>query len=123
MSFISKAKDSIVRKLAIKYVSDWFKDGLVGKKGASAMKVLSKLQGFRTGIMALALLAEVIARTSGHEAGPLFSTLHMVFRAIGWNEADATSLFDPAVVGTALVTLYVTYQRFSAWLKTVKTAQ
>ncbi len=79
------------------------------------MKWLSEIQGLRTAIMALVLLTEVVCRGLGLDAGPAFTLAHSLFRAVGWDEADAGTLFDPAVVGAAILTIYFAIRRAIAW--------
>jgi len=80
---------------------------------------LKKLEGVRSAIMALVLLLEVLSKAFGLEAGPVFTILHLAFTALGWNPADANTLFDPALVGSAILTLYVTTRRVVAWSRTL----
>jgi len=85
------------------------------------MKFIQSLQGVRTAIMAIVLLLEVLAKSFGFEAGPVFTIVRTAFGAIGWNTAEANTLFDPALVGAAIVTLYAAIMRVVAWSKQPKT--
>ena len=80
------------------------------------LSFLKSLTGVRSAIMALLLLAEVVFRGLGFETGPAFSVIHSIFTSVGWDpKAPGALLFDPALVGTALLTLWVTATRIKTW--------
>jgi len=77
---------------------------------------LKSLTGVRSAIMALVLLAEVVARGLGFDSGPVLSVVYSIFTSIGWDpKAPGALLFDPALVGTAVLTLWFTWKRIQAW--------
>lgn len=79
------------------------------------MKFLQALSGLRSAIMAVVLLAEVVSRGMGYDAGPVFSVVRTAFSALGWDASPGNLLFDPATTGAAIVTLYVVAMRVKAW--------
>ena len=86
--------------------------GLEGKEGADVMNLFRQIQGLRSAIIALLLLAEYIGVQTGHGGAVLAYTRHVI-GALGWSPSEA--LFDPTVVGTALLTLWATWRRVQAW--------
>lgn len=89
-----------------------WKRGMEGKEGADVKNLLTKIQGLRSAIIALLLLAEYIGMQTGHGGAVLAYTRDMI-AALGWIPKEA--LFDPTVVGAALLTLWATWKRFNAW--------
>lgn len=89
-----------------------WKRGLEGKEGQDVKNLLTKIQGLRSAIIALLLLGEFIGVQTGHGGAVLAYTRHVI-AALGWSPNEA--LFDPTVVGTALLTLWATWRRFQAW--------
>ena len=79
------------------------------------MKFLQSLSGLRSALMAVVLLAEVVARGLGYDAGPVFSVVRSAFDALGWEASPGNLLFDPATTGAAALTLYAVAMRVKAW--------
>ena len=103
-------------KVAIWWATKWFNDGLKGKKGGEVMEFLKKLQGLRSAILLLFLLAEGVCRAFGFEAGPLFAILRGLFGSLQWTpDAQTTELASQAVVVVSGV--WFAYQRGIAWYK------
>lgn len=76
------------------------------------LELLKRIQGMRSAIIALLLLAEYIGVQVGH-GGAVLAYMRGVIAALGWSPSEA--LFDPTVVGTAVLTLWATWRRFQAW--------
>ena len=94
------------------YARRWIGRVREGKEGAETMKAFAQLQGMRSAIIALVLLIEFLGQKLGFGGGFL-AYAHTVLVAFGWDPKEA--LFDPTVVGTALLTLWATWGRFKAW--------
>lgn len=107
---------SLKHKLAIWWATKWYEDGLKGKKGGEVMEFLKKLQGLRSAILLLFLLAEGVCRAFGLEAGPLFAILHGLFGSLQWTpDAQTTELASQVVVVVSGV--WFACQRAMAWYK------
>jgi hypothetical protein len=107
------------RDLAIWYAVKWYKDGLKGKKGSQMKSVLSSVDGYKSAIIALVLLAEAAARQFGFEAGPVFGMIHALFAGFGWNVQEGKDLLgaDPAFIMVAVAAVgsvaHRIYKRFT----------
>lgn len=100
------------RALGTWWLRRWWRRGLEGKEGKDVKNILQQIQGLRSAIIALLLLLEFLGQQLGFGGGLLAYIRHGI-AAVGWSPNEA--LFDPTVVGTALLTLWATWKRFQAW--------
>jgi hypothetical protein len=108
---------SLKTKFALWWAGRWYRDALAGKHGEENMQFISKLAGLRTAIMAIVLLAEVVAKSFGFEAGPLFSLVRGLFAALNWDTAEAAGFFgvEPAALLASFLTIWAAVLRVKAY--------
>jgi hypothetical protein len=117
---LGSLKGKLARLFAKRWVVGWYRDGLEGKEGKGTMGALKKIQGLRTALMALVLLSEALAKASGHDFGPVFAFTHAIFAGFGWDEKEAGTLFDPAVLASSIFTLWAAALRVKSYVKEQK---
>ena len=107
-------------KFALWFAERMYREALAGEYGEETMTFLKSLSGLRTAILAVFLVIELLAQQFGFSAGPLFGVLHTIFGFLG--SADPKEAFgvDPAVVASAIATLYFAGRRFVNHVKAAR---
>jgi hypothetical protein len=108
---------SLKTKFALWWAGRWYRDALAGKHGEENMQFIQKLAGLRTAIMAIILLAEVVAKQFGFDAGPFFSLVRGLFAALNWDTNEAAGFFgvEPAALLASALTLWAAILRVKAY--------
>lgn len=125
MGLLGKVKKKIVVKLAIREGVSFIRQALAGKKGPKVKKFFEGVQGLRSAIMLVLVVVELLAKQFGFEAGPLFAILNGIMSTFGWEKGEAIREvgIDPAIVATALASLYFAARRAVTWYRERKAVQ